>query len=145
MRRTPLVAFQTALYEHFRKYKAPICDDSPEVGATPHIEIGEYTCEPTGTKDTGSQEVTYTLHVYSVQRGKAEINRWLDAMTAIIENDPIQISEGFSVLHCWVGFYEAFRVETDDGKFAYHHGAMRVHAKIQDTSEGKIDLSLPWL
>lgn len=145
IRRTPLLELQTAIYTLLKSYGAPVVDNPAQLPEGTHINIGEYTGRPESSKDRFIQDVTLNLHVYSTQRAKKEVNDYLNAITTILEAAmPEDIGNGFKLKGGFVGFYEVFELGGEDGDFAFNHGVLRYHAKVQDVGNGGKRIPAPW-
>ena len=145
IRRTPLLELQTTVYNLLKSYAAPVVDNPAQLPAGTYINIGEYTGRPEGSKDMFIQEVTLTLHVYSMERAKKEVADYLNALTAILEYAlPEDLGNGFHLLSGYVGFYEVFALADEEDSFLCNHGVLRFHAKIQDTGSGSEQKTVPW-
>ena len=132
MRRSPLLEFQVAIYQHFKKYNAPIFEDLASIPGDqfPRIVIGEFAGKAMGSKASYTQEVTLTLHLYSTCPGKEEINKVLDSAIRCV-NEPLpEMGGGFYLLNLGVDEYEVFSLEDEDGNFAVYHGTLTIKATI---------------
>ena len=139
IKRTPLVELQTAIYQHFKNSGAPIFEDLHDLVEFPRIVIGEFSGKKEGSKSTNGQTVILTLHLYSKEEGKEEINGLINNTIKCLSLKLPPLDRCFSIIGSWVESYEVYPLEDEDGNFACYHATIDVQFMIQDF--GKTDSS----
>lgn len=83
--------------------------DSPEIDqAYPYITIGECTSVPWRTHSKPGEEVTVTLHIWSVYEGFKEALEILGDLNRLFGDKDLTVS-GWDCCHSWFDFSDTIR------------------------------------
>ena len=129
MKRIPLTALQTAVYSLLTDNQTtPVYDDVPSDAEFPYVTLGAFTCKQNGGKNFSSWDVSQQIHIWSLYKGKKEVNGIANDVSTLLSGVKIDLSAAnFNVITQDVDFFESF--EEDD--FGYH-GVVTFVARVQD-------------
>lgn len=103
-----------------------IYDDVPQNQVFPYVNFGSWTSIPYLTHERGGEEVTITLHCWSVYRGWSELQGIVEQLNRLFGNSDLVV-QGYDVVKSYYE-YSALLRQLDDVR----HAPVRYRLLVQE-------------